>query len=73
MKSDPITSPDEHVQTIRFPALWRNRDYLAFVGGGVVSAVGSKVSQMALPLLVLGLTQSPTWAGLLVAAQQLPV
>lgn len=72
MEPTRISSPDEHVKVIQFLPLWSNRDYLAFVGGGVVSAVGSKVSQIALPLLVLGLTQSPTWASLLGAAQLLP-
>lgn len=52
--------------------LSRNRDYRLIVLAGTVSALGSKVSQIALPLLALGLTDSPLWAGLLAAAQQLP-
>jgi predicted MFS family arabinose efflux permease len=64
--------PDDYVDERGATALARNRDYRLIVIAGVVSAMGSKVSQIALPLLALALTQSPVWAGLLGAAQQLP-
>jgi MFS family permease len=52
--------------------LWRNRDFVLIAGAGAVSTIGARVSQLALPILALGLTGSPAVAGLLVAAQQLP-
>lgn len=53
-------------------SLWRNRDYLLLWGGQVVSSIGSQVSQLAFPLLMLALTSSPFQAGLLGAARALP-
>jgi MFS family permease len=72
MNSEVTANRDMAVsQALPLP-LWRNRDYVLIVVAGAVSAVGTKVSQIALPLLVLGLTQSPVWAGLLGAARLLP-
>ena len=53
-------------------SLWRNRDYGLLWGGQIVSAVGSQVSQLALPLLILAVTHSPAQAGLLAAVRGLP-
>lgn len=53
-------------------ALWRNRDYQRLWGGQAVSSVGSQVSQLALPLLILALTHSPAQAGLLAALRGVP-
>jgi MFS family permease len=72
MNSEATTQRDESVSQALSSPLWRNRDYILMVAAGMISAVGTKVSQIALPLLVLGLTQSPMWAGLLGAAQLLP-
>lgn len=52
-------------------SLRRNRDFLLLWGGQVASAVGSQVSQLAFPLLMLALTGSPAQAGLLGAARGL--
>lgn len=52
--------------------LRRNRDFLLLTAAGAVSAIGGRVSRLALPILALGLTGSPAVAGLLAAAQQLP-
>ena len=52
--------------------LLHNREYVLMLTAGVTSAIGTQMSQFALPLLALGLTHSPLWAGLLGAAQQLP-
>jgi predicted MFS family arabinose efflux permease len=54
------------------PPLWRNRDYMLLWSGQAVSIVGSHVSQIAFPLLVLALTGSPAMAGLVAAARSLP-
>jgi predicted MFS family arabinose efflux permease len=52
-------------------SLRRNRDFLLLWGGQVVSAVGSQVSQLAFPLLILALTGSPAQAGFLGAMRGL--
>jgi len=53
-------------------ALWRNGDFLLLWSGQAVSTLGSTVSTLALPLLVLGLTHSPAQAGFIAAAQAIP-
>ncbi|HEX2036652.1 MAG TPA: MFS transporter [Chloroflexota bacterium] len=52
--------------------LWRNGDFLRLWYGQVVSSMGSGMSRLALPLLVLALTGSPVQAGLIGAAQTVP-
>jgi MFS family permease len=52
--------------------LWRNRDYLLLWSGQTVSSVGSGVSRLAFPLLVLDLTRSAAQAGLVGALEALP-
>jgi hypothetical protein len=53
-------------------SLWRTRDFLLLWSGQTVSVFGTYVSRLALPLLVLALTQSPPQAGLLTAVELLP-
>ncbi|HEX6798976.1 MAG TPA: MFS transporter [Ktedonobacterales bacterium] len=53
-------------------ALWRNANYLLLWGGQAVSSVGTQLSQIAYPLLVLALTGSAAQAGLLGAARTVP-
>ena len=53
-------------------SLWRNSDYLRLWTGQVASAIGSQVSGLALPLLILALTHSPAKAGGLAALRGLP-
>ena len=52
--------------------LRRNGDYWRLWGGQVVSSIGSQVSGLALPLLILALTHSPAKAGLLAALRGVP-
>jgi MFS family permease len=52
--------------------LWRNRDYMLLWSGQMISSIGSGVSQLAFPLLVLALTGSPAQAGLAGALRGLP-
>ncbi|HTK09696.1 MAG TPA: MFS transporter [Ktedonobacteraceae bacterium] len=52
--------------------LWRNRDYLILLSGKNISRLGSGISQLALPLLVLALTGSAVQAGLLGTVEVLP-
>jgi MFS family permease len=53
-------------------SLWRNLDYLLFWGGGSLSLVGSTMSRIAFPLLVLEITRSAASAGLVGALAALP-
>ncbi len=66
---DPSTTS---LRTPRSASLWRNRDFLLLWGGQIVSSIGTQVSQLALPLLILALTHSPAQAGLLAAIRGLP-
>lgn len=62
------------VREVKAPrrSLWRNQPYMLLWGGQIVSAVGTQVSDLALPLLVLYLTGSPAQAGLVGAMSALP-
>ncbi len=46
-------------------SLRRNRNFLLLFSGQLVSAIGSQVSQLAFPLLILAVTGSPAQAGFL--------
>jgi MFS family permease len=52
--------------------LWRNRDFGLLWTSQVVSTVGTRVTSVAYPLLVLLLTGSPALAGVVGFAQTLP-
>jgi len=56
----------------RRDSLGRNRDFLLLWSGQAVSTLGTSVSALALPLLALALTRSPTQAGFIAAAQAVP-
>src|SRR2546430_14611846 len=43
--------------------LWHNRDYVLLWSGQMISSVGTQVSMLAFPLLVLAITHSPAQAG----------
>lgn len=47
------------------PSIWRNRDFRLLLGGQLVSQLGNQVQSLALPLVVLAVTGSPTQAGLI--------
>ena len=53
-------------------SLWRNRDYILLWSGQLVSNIGTQVSQLAFPLLILALTHSPAQAGIAGALRALP-
>ena len=53
-------------------SVWRNADYLRLWSGQVASSIGSQVSGLALPLLILALTHSPAKAGGLAALRGVP-
>jgi len=52
--------------------LWRNSDYMLLLSGQAISSLGSQISTLAFPLLVLALTHSPALAGVISAARALP-
>ena len=52
--------------------LWRNRDYLLLWLGQAVSSLGTRFTQFAFPLLIVGLTHSIAAAGLAYSLEQLP-
>jgi MFS family permease len=54
-------------------SLRRNRDYVLLWVGDAVSTLGSQVSLVAFPLLVLATTHSPAKAGLVGFSNQVPV
>lgn len=56
---------------VRPARLWRNRDYLLLWGGQAVSSLGGATSELALPLMILGLTGSPAQAGFAAALRSL--
>src|SRR4051794_30753186 len=56
----------------RRSSLWRNRDFILLWSGQVVSTIGTRVTSVAYPLLVLAQTHSPAKAGLVGFAQSLP-
>lgn len=71
------TSNDRSIATEAKPlsragSLWRNRDYLTLWTGQTISEVGSGVSQLAFPLLILAITHSPAQAGFIAALRSLP-
>jgi MFS family permease len=53
-------------------SLWRNRDYLLLWSGQALSDLGGAISELAFPLLVLFITNSPAQAGLVGALRALP-
>jgi predicted MFS family arabinose efflux permease len=56
----------------RLPPVWRNRDYMLLWSGQVVSTLGSGISGIVFPLLILALTNSPQAAGIAGALASLP-
>ena len=53
--------------------LRRNRDFVLLQGGQLLSNVGTQITQIAYPLLVLALTHSAAKAGIVATARALPL
>jgi MFS family permease len=58
------TATPEAPATSTYPSLWRNRSFNLLWGSQTLSDLGSTMSYLAFPLLVLALTGSPVKAGL---------
>jgi MFS family permease len=67
-----LSTSDLSTQSSAPASIWRNRNYLLLWGGQVVSSIGTQVSDLAYPLLVLVLTNSPAQAGFVGAVGMLP-
>lgn len=63
---------DDRVSVGETRSLWRNRDFMLLWTGQVVSTLGTRITGLAYPLLVLALTGSPLWAGVIGFVQALP-
>src|SRR5689334_24612946 len=53
-------------------SVWRNRDFTLIWAGQTFSDLGTGVSQLAYPLVMLAVTHSPAQAGVLAAVRGLP-
>src|SRR5213592_1679058 len=53
--------------------LWRNHNFLLLESGRFLSSLGSSLSSIAYPLLVLALTHSPAKAGIVAFARTIPL
>lgn len=69
--SETSTHINDEIST-RIKPLWRNSDFVLLWGGQTVSTLGTNISTLALPLLILALTHSPVQAGLLSATRLFP-
>src|SRR5438876_1499439 len=66
--SETVVEPERPL-----PTLWRNRDYMLLWSGQVVSALGTNMSGIVFPLLILALTSNnTTLAGIAGALGSLP-
>ncbi len=65
-------APEETPRNDTLGPILRNRDFLLLASSYTVSLLGDALSGLALPLLVLALTESPTQAGLVAALYRLP-
>lgn len=64
-------SPAGEAATGTTPALWRNRNYLLWLGSDTGSALGIALHSFAIPLIALILTNSPAQAGVIGAVGML--
>ncbi len=58
--------------TLQKRSLWHNRDFVLLWSGQAISTVGSQVSLLAFPWLILSITHSPFLAGLIAAIRSVP-
>jgi MFS family permease len=73
MKETAKTGRDDKAATKKAVPLWRNLDYLLLWTGQSISDIGSSVSMLAFPLLMLAITHSPAQAGFVGAFNAAPI
>ena len=71
ISDNPPVQPDPPIQR-RPRSLWRNRDFVLLWSGQLISTAGTQVTSLALPLLILAITNSPAQAGIVAACGSLP-
>ena len=62
----------EQAQPSRAVPLWRNWNFMLLEGGQTISLIGTSISLVAFPLLILALTHSPLQAGLITGMRGVP-
>lgn len=72
MTSSPADISEKQTSDQRPRSLWRNRDFVLLWSGQLISTAGTQVTSLALPLLILALTNSPAQAGIVAACGALP-
>ncbi len=72
IQNDSATNQENNTKRKRPVPLWRNLDYMLLWSGQTVSTIGTEVSTLAFPLLILTLTGSPAQAGFAGALRAFP-
>ena len=72
IQNDSATNQENNTNRKRPVPLWRNLDYMLLWSGQTVSTIGTEVSTLAFPLLILALTGSPAQAGFAGALRAFP-
>src|SRR5438477_7806404 len=72
IQDDTTTNPENNTNRKRSVPLWRNLDYMLLWSGQTVSTIGTEVSTLAFPLLILALTGSAAQAGFAGALRAFP-
>ena len=67
-----IEESKQELKSNKLPSLWRNRDFMLLWSGQIVSGLGSNMTALAMPLLILALTNSPQAAGIVSACFSIP-
>ena len=72
MTTPPVDTSETPTPDQRPRSLWRNRDFVLLWSGQLISTAGTQVTSLALPLLILAVTNSPAQAGIVAACSSLP-
>ncbi len=72
MTTSPVDTSETPTSSQRPRSLWRNRDFVLLWSGQLISTAGTQVTSLALPLLILAITNSPAQAGIVAACSALP-
>ncbi len=67
-----VEEPKQELKGSKLPSLWRNRDFMLLWSGQMVSSLGSNMTNLAMPLLILAITHSPQTAGIAGAFSYVP-